>query len=296
MSLRLLVTGASSHLARVLLPRLCARPDVQGIVGVDLAPPLFSHPKYVHHRRDVRDPGLGVLMRGCDGLVHLAFVVLRGRMSAAEMAEINLGGTRHVFECAAAAGVGRLVHLSSAAVYGTGKRLGEDAPLAPLPGFLYGAHKAAIETWLTRAFPQAVRLRPQAILGPCCQPLLRTLLRLPLGVATPDPQPRLQCVHEEDVAAAVEQALVRDVCGPFNLAAPGELTLAELGGGRLRLPLPLARLALAATWRLTGFGGEPGWIEGLRHGLTLDCTRAHTLLGWQPRFDARETLAAIIAS
>lgn len=297
MTLRVCVTGASSRLARVLLPRLCARSRVE-VVGIDVAAPVFAHPRYVHHRCDIRDPVLPSLLKGCDALVHLAFVVLRGRMGEAEMADVNLRGTRHVFEAAAAAGVPRWVHLSSAAVYGSGHDVGEDAPLAPLSGFLYAAHKAAIEEWLATRFPAAVRLRPHAILGPHCQPLLRQLARAPVRLMVPGPGPRLQCVHEEDVAAAIELALTRDVSGPFNLAAPGDFPLAALGRGRLRLPLPfpLARGVLTAAWRISGFGGEPGWIEGLRRGLTLDCSRAHGVLGWQPRFDAGATLAAIIAS
>ncbi|MEJ5210943.1 MAG: hypothetical protein WHV61_05885 [Burkholderiales bacterium] len=101
-------------------------------------------------------------------------------------------------------------------------------------------------------------------------------------------------MHEEDVVAAILAALVREVSGPFNLAAPGHFTWRELGR-RVWLPLPVARGLLTAAWRLTGFGGEPGWIEGLRHSLTLDVSRARALLGWQPRHDVHATLAAIMA-
>lgn len=294
MSLRVCVTGASGRLARVLLPRLCAHPDVDAVVGVDRAAAVFAHPRYVHHRTDIRDPALSMLVRGCDALVHLAFVVLRGRLDAREMEDVNLRGTRHVFERAAAAGVRRFVHLSSAAVYGSGRDLTEDAPLAPLSGFLYARHKAEIEAWLAAAFPHAVRLRPHAILGPHCQPLLRRLARAPLRLVVPDAEPRLQCVHEEDVAAAVELALTREVSGAFNLAAPGDFGLGDLGRKGPPLPFWLARGLFCTVWGVTGFGGEPGWIEGLRRGLTLDCSRAAEVLGWRPRFDAPSTLAAII--
>lgn len=291
--MRVLVTGAASHLARVLLPALCARPDVEAVIGLDLRPPGFVHPKFTLQLTDLRrlDPSL---LAGCDALVHLAFVVLRGRMDPRTMRAINVEATQRLFESAARRGVARLVHLSSAAVYGHGEALTEEAPLSPLPGFLYAAHKAELEAWFESHLPQAVRLRPHAILGPCCQPLLTTLLRLPLAVAVPPPPPRLQCVHEEDVVAAILAALVRDVSGPFNLAAPGHFTWRELGR-RVWLPLPVARGLLTAAWRLTGFGGEPGWIEGLRHSLTLDVSRARALLGWQPRHDVHATLAAIMA-
>jgi UDP-glucose 4-epimerase len=292
--MRVLLTGSASHLARVLLPRLCAVPWVEAVVGCDVRPTPFRHAKFIAHRLDIREAGFEGLIAGCDALVHLAFVVLRGRLDAPSMRAVNVEGTRRVFTLAAERGVQRLVHLSSAAVYGGGENLTEAAPLAPLPGFLYAHHKAEVEAWLAATLPQVVRLRPHAILGPHCQPLLATLLRLPLGVKVSGPAPRLQCVHEEDVADAILAALERPVAGPFNLAAPGSFTLDALPGRRLPLPFFLARGLLSTAWRLTGFGGEPGWLAGLRHSLTLDCSRAHTGLGWQPRHDVTAILGAMI--
>lgn len=297
--LRVFVTGSAAHLAQVVLPKLCARDEVESVVGIDLQPAMFSHAKFTHHLADIRAPELAELMRGCDALVHLAFVVLRGRMPAAEMHDINVHGTRRVFETAAAQGVRRLVHLSSAAVYGRGDALPETAAMRPLPGFLYGAHKAEIETWMAQALPRVARLRPHIILGPHCQPLLKSILRHPFYVALPDPQPRLQCVHEDDVADAVLAALASDAGGPFNLAAAGDYSVREVIRTRHRfalpLPFPVAKAVLAGAWRMSGFGGEPAWLDGIRHSLTLDCSRAQRELGWRPRHDVGQTLAAMIA-
>lgn len=297
--MRVFVTGSAAHLARALLPKLCAREEVTSVVGIDLRPAVFSHPKFTHRVADIRGPELPELMRGCDALVHLAFVVLRGRMPAAEMHDINVHGTRRVFEIAAGQGLRRLVHLSSAAVYGHGDALTETAPMRPLPGFLYGAHKVEIEDWMGRALPQAVRLRPHIILGLHCQPLLKSILRSPFYVGLREPQPQLQCVHEDDVAEAVVASLLQDVRGPFNLAAPGAYSVREVIRARHRFALPLpffaAKAMLTAAWRVSGFGGEPAWLDGIRHSLTLDCGRARHELGWVPHHDARQTLAAMIA-
>ena len=269
------------------------------MVGVDVRTMNFEHEKFTHHLADIRGEDLPKLMRGCDALVHLAFVVLRGKMPEADMRDINVRGTQRVFQLAAEQGMQRLVHLSSAAVYGHGERLGESAPLQPLAGFLYGAHKAELETWMESALPQAVRLRPHIILGAHCQPLLRSILRQPFYVALPDPQPRLQCVHEDDVAEAIIASLFSTACGPFNLAAPGDYSVREVIKTRHRfampLPFALAKSALHAAWRINGFGGEPAWLDGIRHSLTLDCLRAERELGWRPRHDGLQTLTAMIA-
>lgn len=293
--MRVFVTGSSGHLAAALLPRLCAHPTIESVTGADRVPPRFAHPKFRALLLDVRDPRLAPALAGHDALVHLAFVVLRGRLPEREMFEINVTGSLGVFRAARAVGIARMIHLSSAAVYGSGLHVSEEAPLAPLPGFLYAEHKAALEQALEREFPLCVRLRPHIVLGPHAQPLLRRLLEQPFYVAGARPHPPLQCVHEDDVARAVVLALERAASGPFNLAAEDSFSFAAALAARRRfaLPLPLAaaRAALRLAWRASGFGGEPAWIEGLARPLVLDCRRARALLGWRARYRAAAALA-----
>ena len=295
--MRIFLSGAASHLAQALLPKLCAQSEVSAVIGVDLEATNFAHPKFVHHIADIRSPEITHLMQGCNALVHLAFVVLRGKMAATTMHDINVQGTRHLFSAARQAGIARLVHLSSAAVYGVGENLNESAALRPLPDLLYAQHKAQVETWLEHEFPQAVRLRPHIILGPHCQPLLIKLLRQPCYVALGEPQPQLQCVHEDDVAQAIIASLLQAASGPVNLAAPGSYSFKQAivqGHTRpLSISFSTAKMTLNLAWRFTGFGGEPAWLDGIRHTLTLDCSRATQVLAWQPKFDTQATLASV---
>lgn len=293
-AVNVLVTGSSSHLARALLPVLCAESFISRVTGVDIAPPHFSHAKFRATICDIREPRLADILPGHDALVHLAYVVLRGRMREAEMADINVRGSYRLFRSARDAGVKRLVHLSSAAVYGEGENLTEETPYAPLHGFLYGEHKTQLERLLNADIPECVRLRPHVILGRNAQPLLLQLLNLPLYPVLPQPYARLQCVHEDDVARAALLAIRHDVHGPFNLAADDSFSYCEFIQRRHRfaLPLPpgLARAGLHALWRVTGWGGEPAWLEGLDNTLTLDCRRANTALGWHSRYDTNTIL------
>lgn len=295
--MRVFVTGSASHLAQAWLPKLCADPRIEHVIGVDLAPGFIAHPKLTHHRLDIRSPDIGALISDCDALVHLAWVVLRGKMNAATMHDVNVRGTQNVFEAARAAGITRLIHLSSAAVYGGGEKLTEAAQLQPLPGFLYAQHKVEVENWLANEFPEALRLRPHIILGPHCQPLLKQLLHQPCYPRLPDPQPRLQCVHEDDVADAISAGLFNPVSSPLNLAAAGEYSFKQVIAARYRHPIPLPfgliKMALSLSWRLTGYGGEPAWLDGMRHTLTLDCARAENELNWRPKFAADAALAAV---
>lgn len=296
--MKVVVTGAAGRLARAVLPILCRHPRVEQVHGIDWREVAFTHPKFLAHRADLREGLSERLLAGADGLVHLAFIVLRARLDPGSMRAINVDGTLALLRRARAAGVPRRVYLSSAAVYGAGEQLGEDAPLAPLPGFEYARHKAEVEKRLEAADPECVRLRPHAIVGPHCQPLLKRLLRQPFYVRLPDPQPRLQCVHEDDVAQAVVACLLKDVGGPFNLAAEDTFCFRDAIAERHRLPvavsLATARRVVRFGWRFAGLFGEPGWVEGLALPLTLDCTRARTELGWRPRYACREALAAAV--
>ncbi len=294
--MNILVTGSASCLARVLLPRLCAEPGVTQVTGIDLRRTSFTHPRFRALTADFRAPEAATLLPAQDALIHLAYVVLRGHMDEAAMREVNVDGSLALLQAARIAGVRSIIHLSSGAVYGSGAKLAETAPFSPLPAFCYGRHKAELETRLEQAVPDCVRLRPHVILGPHAQPTLRQILRLPCYLDIADPQPDLQCVHEDDVVTAILASLRPGVCGAYNLAAPDTWTLRDVMRRRhaLCLPLPViaARAALVAVHAVSGWGGEPGWLDGLQNTLTLDCSRAARDLDWIPRHSAAQTFAA----
>lgn len=284
--MHVIVSGAAGHLGRVLLPQLCATAGVERVTGIDLQPIRYSHPLLQVVQADAVSEQARRVLAGADALVHLAFVLLRGRHGAEAMRRANVGAAQALVGAAADAGVGRLIFVSSAAVYGWGVNLSETANLEPLTGFLYARHKVECERWLAAQLPQASVLRPHIILGPNAAPLLKRLAASRLLPRLPHPHPRLQCVHEDDVAQAIVAVLLRDVRGPFNLAAAEDFSLRDLVRARraraISLPLPMLRVGLTAAWRLTGWGGEPGWLDGVRRTLTLDCSRARTQLHWRP--------------
>ena len=295
--MRVFVTGSSSHLAEALLPQLCMRPDVESVTGVDLAPARFHHAKFSATQLDIRSPRLGELLAGHDALVHLACVVLQGGMPEQQMFDINVTGSHKVFHAARVAGVKRLIHMSSAAVYGSGVHVSEAAPLGPLPEFHYARHLAHLEKLLEIEFPECVRFRPHLILGPHARPALKRLFGFPCYVRVPEPYPLLQCVHEQDTVQAVLLALERPVSGPFNLAIEDNFSFREIVRRRHRLAVPLppvlARAGLSLGRRWFGWGGELAWIEGFTRTLLVNCRRAAVELGWRSSHSAASVLAQI---
>lgn len=294
--MRILVTGSSSHLAQAVLPILSRMPGISGITGVDRQPRLGTYPKFRAIQADLTQIDFAPLLSGHDALIHLAFVVLRGKTPLHVMRAVNLDTSQRLFDAATDAGMARIIHLSSASVYGSGTNVDEQAQLRPIPGFLYAEHKTELEHWLAARHPHIIRFRPHIILGKHAQPLLVNLLRQPFYVKLPDPQPLLQCVHEDDVARAIVQALMHPARGAYNLAAPESFSFREaiIRRHRFTMPIPVAaaKFALKLSCKTVGIGGEAGWIDGVHNSLTLDCSKAGRELGWQAQIGPWEMLTA----
>src|ERR671928_136389 len=117
-TVRVLVTGASGMLGRATATALLGRGDeVTVLQRRPSGLPCAEEPG------DVADPdAVGRAARGQDAVLHLAAKVdVTGPW--AEYAHANIAGTRAVLDACRAAGVGRLVHVSSPSVAHAGTAL-----------------------------------------------------------------------------------------------------------------------------------------------------------------------------
>jgi nucleoside-diphosphate-sugar epimerase len=127
----------------------------------------------------------------------------------------------------------------------------------------------------------------------------RALLRPALIPFVPDtPRLRFQAVHSLDIGEAYRLAVVRDVHGPFNVAAEPVLDpdrLARLLGARkLRVPPGVLRALAALTWRLRLQPTPESWVDMGLSVPIMDTTRALTELGWQPRRSAEDAFMELL--
>jgi UDP-glucose 4-epimerase len=297
---RVAVTGGSGQLGTLVLRRLADDRTVKEIVALDLRPPLIVSGKLRAVRADVRDPQIGEHLRGCDAVIHLAFLVAK-RGARALQDEVNVRGSANVFRAALIAGVRRILYSSSVAAYGVLPGLPvpvtEATPRTRQPDFWYACAKFDVEEdldGLEREHPDlsVARFRPAILIGRRMEHQLGAALRHGLLPRTGP----LPLVWDEDVADAFLLALRSGARGAFNLSADEPLPSAELakeGGLRLiRVPRGLVRGIERAVVALgLAQPADPGWFATADLRLVYSSEKAKRELSWKPRCaTAREVI------
>lgn len=196
-----------------------------------------------------------------------------------------------VAEC----GATHLVLVSSAMVYGAVPNnpvpLTEDAVLRPDPACTFARQLASVEEvveeWRRGAPGRTVTvLRPAVVMADGGSSILARALAAGLGQRFAEDDPVAQFVHLDDVAAAVDLAVVRRLDGVYNVApdgwVPGERVRA-LSGETPRLPLPerVREVVAAVRWRFQRGPIPPGLVSYTRETWVVanDKLRAE---GWHP--------------
>ena len=322
------VTGPTGDIGRTAVRALEARPAVGRIIGMarrPFDPAEHGWDRTEYRQGDILDrDSVEDLVAEADVVVHLAFIIFGDHEEAHR---INMKGSGNVFEATAAAGAKRLVYTSSVAAYGFEDRdrgwLTEEMPAAGTEGFYYSAHKAELERVLAAALEgsetDAYVFRPCIVAGAdaptlvtmmttgnrltaALAPLRKGLERLPVvKPVIPDTGIPFQLVHTEDVAAAVAAAVAGEgEPGVYNLAAPDEITTADLARelGWATVPVPRAAInaVAAAIDRAPLTPAILEWINGLRTPVLMDSSKAASELGIGEWRSSADTLAETIAA
>ncbi len=305
-----LLTGGTGFLgsavARALLARghrvvaLVRRETPRGVLeGLDVA--------YVPG--DLTDPAsLAAGLRECDGLVHCAADYRIFVPDPAGMWAANVTGTEALMRAALAAGVKRIVHVSSVA---TLKPRADGSPATEadpaMPEEAIGPYKKSkteaervVERMVLEAALPATIVNPTTPIGPRDRrptPTGRIILEAARGKMPAYVETGLNLVHADDCAAGVVAALEHGRLGQRHILGGQDVPLAELLGyiaskyGRgapWRLPrLPLFPLAFAAESIARVTRREPMLtLDGLRmagHSMYFSSALAEKTLGYHAR-------------
>ncbi len=293
------ITGAASTLGRTVIPLLMEDPRVEKLVAVDLQDCPFPTPsnKLKWTRADVRDrQRMFEILEGIDVVIHLAFVVLRNAtLTNADIHQINVGGSRNVFEGAIAGSCRKIVHISSVAAYGIRPEndhvLSETAPLRGLwnSNTYYPYTKARVELilkTLEQRYPSVIitKIRPHIITGPHFIEQTSNLDAIVSQLSKPGkfywlikpknwPHLLFQLTHERDLSNFIQFTVHQDLPGAYNLAAdPVDLrTFVEKQGKKVMwFPwLPFKITLTAAGLVVNKIKILMDWIIGLRYPIVV---------------------------
>ncbi|WKX68933.1 NAD-dependent epimerase/dehydratase family protein [Streptomyces sp. XD-27] len=315
---RVVVVGATGNVGTAVVRSLGEDPAIGSIVGIARREPLWDAPKTAWVSADIGADQADLVghFAGADAVVHLAWRFQPARDPATTW-RTNVTGSLAVFDAVAAAGVPALVYASSVGAYSPGPKdqaVDESWPTHGWPEAAYPREKAYVERVLD-AFElrhpgvRVVRMRPGFIFQRAAAAEQRRLFAGPLvpgrlvrpGLVpvVPDlPGLRFQVLHADDAAEAYRLAVTGSARGAFNLAADPVVDarlLAELLRARVvRLPAAAATAALSALWRLHAVPATPGLLRTVLRLPVMDTGRAAEVLGWHPRYSAREALAELL--
>ncbi len=286
------------------------------MLGLARRRPGLELPKVAWAAADVSSDDLTPHFRGADAVVHLAWLIQPSHRVDV-MEATNVEGSARVFDAVARAEVPALVYASSIGAYSPGPKdrpVDETWPTDGIASSFYSRHKSAVERLLdgfeaTHPDVRVVRLRKALIfkrqaawgirklfLGRLVPGVLVRPGRIPL--VPRHPRFVFQAVHTRDVAEAYRLAVVGDVRGPFNIAAPpvlhGDELARVLSARAVPVPPLILRLAADVSWRLRLQPTPRGWVDLAFNVPVMDTTRARQELGWRPTIDAGEALRELL--
>jgi UDP-glucose 4-epimerase len=297
---RVLVTGAAGFIGSNLAVRLLAE-DYE-VVGIDdLSQGVLEQvPGGVEfHRLDVRSEEILPLLRGVEAVFHLAAknCISDCQLDPVAAASINVVGTVNVFEAARRAGVRRVIHAESSALYeGIAELPTAEDRIAPQSMYAVtklagSAFAAAYEryhgmhmTGLRYFCVYGPRQDYRRTIPPVMSAFIMRLLRGERPTIYGTGEKRRDFVYVDDVNDFHVQCLreARTHGGTFNLGSGTDHSVLEI---------------LAELQSLLGTNLEPRFepdLPGEAERTCGDIGRARAL-GWAPRVDLREGLRRSIA-
>ena len=305
-SSRVLVTGGAGYFGSVLADALRARGDIVRIF--DISEPIDVADGVEYQRGDIRDRQ--AVARACAdvGVVHHCVAQVPLARDRALFDTVNRDGTRILVDEARRAGVRKLVHLSSSAVFGVPESNPVTADTPPRPQEAYGRAKLDAEAICADAVRKGLDvtvIRPRTILGHGRLGIFQILFEWArTGVNLPvigDGSNRYQFVHANDLADACLRAADRPGSATFNIGALRFGTMRDAlehlaaharSGSRV---VSLPRGPTVAAMRVTSaLGLSPlAPYHWLMYGESMyfDLAPARQALGWTPRYSNDDMLA-----
>lgn len=302
------VTGVAGYWGRWLARRLVAAGH--HVMGFDVHPPSPPIEGLEFLEVDLQNPLLPdvLISAGVEQILHLKFRWERQRSDA--VFEHNVIGTTRLLEAANHARTAHVVLMGSTMAYGArpnnpsfisesaSVRSGREAYLR----HLYEIERVAKTMHENNSHSTITILRFAHIVGPTAPTFMNTLLKQEYAPTLLGFDPLVQFIHEEDVAAALEHAVVHLEQGPFrgavNIAAQLPVPLARVLHIAGVKPVPLLHPLAYTVHRIPVIGDfalatQPIEWDYLRYPVVADTTVMSTRFGFTPTYDTETILTMI---
>jgi UDP-glucose 4-epimerase len=277
--MNVLLTGISGASGRLVAHKLLA--FGHKVIGIDRRPWPEAPEGVTMHEADVRKRSAEEVFRSerPDAVIHMATVTHLARRSE-DRYQINLQGTRAVFDHSNAYGVKQVLFIGRHTFYGASAASplyhGEDDPPQSVNVFPELSDLVAADLYAGSALWRYENLSTCILrlcytLGPACSGTLASYLK---GKRVPSVlgfDPLFQFMHDDDMATAIVLALDNNLRGVYNVAGPSPVPLSVVirEAGRKQIPVPevMFRLAIGRM----GFPRLPqGAIAHLKFPVTMN--------------------------
>jgi nucleoside-diphosphate-sugar epimerase len=301
-----LVTGGSGYFGSLLVKRLHEQGNQVRILDLNATPEPSPEVEFIEG--DIRDEAaVHRACRGTDVVYHTAAQVPLARNHHL-FQSVNVDGTRTVLEGCATAGVSKIVHLSSSAVFGIpdANPVRLDTPPAPVEPYGHSKHQAELlcQQAAQRGLDVTV-IRPRTVLGAGRLGIFSILFDFIANGADVfvlgDGNNTYQFVHADDLADACLSAAHRPGPALYNIGARHFGTMRQAlenlcahaaTGSQVRsLPAAPATWAMNLTARLHLTPFSPYHWAMYGHSLWFDTAAAQHDLDWRPRYSNDAMLA-----
>lgn len=299
-----LVTGSTGFIGSAVAARLAAMGA--SVRGLSRDPQKAAASPYQVYVGDIRElSSIRPAFEGIDIVVHSAALVSE-RANPEDLHRVNVDGVKNVLAASRDAGVKRIVHVSSCAVYGSPQVFGVDerTPLKEA-GSPYHVSKVqaerAIRAWVSRSDLELVIARPSQVYGPGSEPFtIRPMRAILSGRMFLIDGGRF--LFKPVFIDNLVEGLIRCATHPeapsqaFNLTDGYSIPWRILFGAYAHmagvdrlpsLPYPAAWLLALAFEAQAALAGEPAninrrAIQSLRSMNSFSNRKAVTKLGWEP--------------
>ena len=297
------VTGAAHDLGLAVTGRLAQSGRFSRVIAIDDRRGDLTG--VIWRVVNIRDPALAGRLAGIDVIVHTDLDLAAGSDPRARRA-YNVRGAQTLLTAAAAGGVGRVVLVTSAMVYGASPDnpvpIDEHAPLGAEPdgsvvGDFIEIEQLAERSPRTNPGMSITVVRPAALVGEGIDTLITRHFEAPRLLAVKGCAPRWQFCHVADLLSAIELAAAGEVTGAFAVGSAGwlEQEQVEKLSGLRRIELP-AGVTFATAQRLYRAGITPAPVADLHYVVypwVVDCA-ALRQAGWQPGVTNAEALQVLL--